>query len=125
MSAALALGLQAWFSARLVWKAPFAVRFRAILQALAAMLLLVALVSWNPADPSWNVASGRAATNWLGGGGAFAADLAMQSLGLAAWPAVLLLVGLVVVWFALKLVRRGWRRVKDRRSRGPGAGAAP
>lgn len=91
MSAALTLGRQAWFSARLVWKAPFAVRFRAILQALAAMLLLVALVSWNPADPSWNVASGRAATNWLGGGGAFAADLAMQSLGLAAWPAVLML----------------------------------
>jgi S-DNA-T family DNA segregation ATPase FtsK/SpoIIIE len=90
MSAALTLGRQAWFSARLVWKAPFAVRFRAILQAMLAVLLLVALVSWNPADPSWNVASGRAATNWLGGGGAFAADLAMQSLGLAAWPAVLM-----------------------------------
>jgi hypothetical protein len=30
--------------------------------------------------------------------------------------AVLLVVGLVVVWFALRLVRRGWRRFRDRRS---------
>ncbi|MEO9324686.1 DUF4126 domain-containing protein [Nocardioides sp. C4-1] len=43
----------------------------------------------------------------------------------ASIAAVLLLVGLVVVWFAFKLVRRGWRRVRDRRSRGRAAGAAP
>ncbi|WP_148614676.1 DUF4126 domain-containing protein [Nocardioides rubriscoriae] len=30
---------------------------------------------------------------------------------------VLLLVGLVVLWFALRLVRRGWRRLRIRRSR--------
>ncbi|MCW2816804.1 MAG: hypothetical protein JWN84_4259 [Nocardioides sp.] len=43
--------------------------------------------------------------------------------------AVLLVVGLVVLWFALKLVRRGWRRFRSRRSRGaaaaPGAGRPP
>jgi len=92
MSAALALGQRAWSTARIVWGAPFAVRFRGVLQALLATLLLVAMISWNPADPSLNAASTQGATNWLGGVGATFADLMMQSLGLAAWPAVLLLI---------------------------------
>src|SRR5690606_5788394 len=92
MSAALALGQRVWSTARIVWAAPFAVRFRGVLQAMLAALLLVALISWNPADPSWNAASAQAPTNWLGGAGATFADLIMQSLGLAAWPAVLLLI---------------------------------
>ncbi|MNJ26381.1 DNA translocase FtsK [compost metagenome] len=92
MSAALALGQRVWSTARIVWAAPFAVRFRGVLQAMLATLLLVALISWNPADPSLNAASNQAPTNWLGGTGAAFADLIMQSLGLAAWPAMLLLV---------------------------------
>ncbi|MET4684170.1 FtsK/SpoIIIE family DNA translocase [Brevundimonas faecalis] len=92
MSPALALGQRAWSTARIVWNAPFAVRFRGVLQALLATLLLVAMISWNPADPSLNAASTQAPTNWLGGVGASFADLMMQSLGLAAWPAVLLLI---------------------------------
>ncbi|MFK4058816.1 DNA translocase FtsK 4TM domain-containing protein [Brevundimonas sp. NPDC046655] len=92
MSVALALGQRAWSTARIVWAAPFAVRFRGVLQALLASLLLVAMISWNPADPSLNAASTQGATNWLGGAGATFADLMMQSLGLAAWPAVLLLI---------------------------------
>ncbi|MGX8273978.1 DNA translocase FtsK 4TM domain-containing protein, partial [Brevundimonas diminuta] len=92
MSAALALGHRVWSTVRIVWAAPFAVRFRGVLQAMLAALLLVALISWNPADPSWNAASSQAPTNWLGGAGAIFADLIMQSLGLAAWPAVLLLI---------------------------------
>ncbi|WP_436356500.1 DNA translocase FtsK 4TM domain-containing protein [Brevundimonas sp. CEF1] len=92
MSVALALGQRAWSTARIVWAAPFAVRFRGVLQALLASLLLVAMISWNPADPSLNAASTQGATNWLGGTGAVFADLMMQSLGLAAWPAVLLLI---------------------------------
>src|SRR5690606_9597643 len=92
MSAALALGQRVWSTARIVWAAPFAVRFRGVLQAMLAALLLVALISWNPADPSWNAASAQAPTNWLGGAGATFADLIMQSLGLAAWPAVRLLI---------------------------------
>ena len=55
-------------------------------------LLLAALISWNPADPSLNATSGAAPTNWLGLNGALFADLFMQSLGLAAWPAALLLI---------------------------------
>ena len=92
MSTALAVGRQAWISARILWGAPFVVRFRGMLQALLATLLLVALISWNPADASLNAASSLPTTNWLGANGALFADLFMQSLGLAAWPAALLLV---------------------------------
>jgi DNA segregation ATPase FtsK/SpoIIIE, S-DNA-T family len=92
MSTALAVGRQAWISARILWEAPFVVRFRGVLQALLATLLLVALVSWNPADASLNAASSLPTTNWLGANGALFADVFMQSLGLAAWPAALLLV---------------------------------
>lgn len=92
MSAALAIGQRAWVSARILWDAPFVVRFRGVLQALLAAMLVVALISWNPADPSLNASSGQAPTNWLGLNGALFADLFMQSLGLAAWPAALLLI---------------------------------
>ncbi|NJC40748.1 S-DNA-T family DNA segregation ATPase FtsK/SpoIIIE [Brevundimonas alba] len=92
MSAALALGHRAFESARILWAAPFVVRFRGVLQALLAALLLAALISWNPADPSLNAASSIAPSNWLGLNGALFADLFMQSLGLAAWPAALLLI---------------------------------
>ncbi len=91
MSAALAIGQRAWFGARILWGAPIAIKFRGVLQALLAALLLAALVSWNPADPSLNAASGLEPTNWLGLNGALFADLFMQSLGLAAFPATLLL----------------------------------
>ncbi|CAN5219462.1 DNA translocase FtsK 4TM domain-containing protein [soil metagenome] len=92
MSAVLIIGNRAWLGARVLWEAPFAVRFRGVLQALLAALLLVSLISWNPADPSLNAASSTGATNWLGANGAMFADLAMQSLGLAAWPMTALLV---------------------------------
>ncbi|MGQ3375558.1 MAG: DNA translocase FtsK 4TM domain-containing protein [Caulobacteraceae bacterium] len=92
MSAALAIGQRAWVSARILWDAPFVVRFRGVLQALLAAMLVVALMSWNPADPSLNASSSQAPTNWLGLNGALFADLFMQSLGLAAWPAALLLI---------------------------------
>jgi len=89
---ALALGHRAFESARILWAAPFVVRVRGVLQALLAALLLAALISWNPADPSLNAASSALPTNWLGLNGALFADLFMQSLGLAAWPAALLLI---------------------------------
>ncbi|WP_409019537.1 DNA translocase FtsK 4TM domain-containing protein [Brevundimonas vesicularis] len=92
MSAAVALGQQALRSAIIVWNAPFAVRSRGVLQALLATLLLVAMVSWNPTDPSLNASSSHGPTNWLGGTGAALTDLVMQSLGLGAWPAVLLII---------------------------------
>ncbi|AQR60483.1 cell division protein FtsK [Brevundimonas sp. LM2] len=90
MSASLVLSQRAFMSALILWDAPFVVRFRGVLQALLATLLVVAFVSWNPADPSLNAASSNPATNWLGLNGAIFADLFMQSLGLAAWPAAAL-----------------------------------
>ena len=44
----------------------------------------LALVSWSITDPSLNNATGDAPRNWLGAWGATAADLIMQSVGLAA-----------------------------------------
>mgnify|MGYP000318350660 FL=1 len=97
MSAALAISHRIWLSARIVWQAPAIVRFRGMLQALLSVLLLIALISWNRNDPSWNAASSHAPTNWLGAQGAVVADLFMQSLGLAAWPAALLLLAFGLV----------------------------
>ncbi len=45
--------------------------------------LAAALASYNPADPSWSTATGAAPTNWLGLPGAHAADLILQTSGLA------------------------------------------
>jgi len=92
MSAALALGHRAWTTARIVWAAPFVVRVRGIVQAVLATLLLVALVSWNPGDPSLNASGSGQTQNWLGGPGALFADLFRQSLGLADFLAALLLI---------------------------------
>jgi S-DNA-T family DNA segregation ATPase FtsK/SpoIIIE len=88
---AVDLSLRAVESVRLVWSAPLVARFRGALQALLSALLLIALASWNFADPSLNAAAAAAPTNWLGPNGAVFADLFMQTLGLAAWPAALLL----------------------------------
>ncbi|HEV2082352.1 MAG TPA: DNA translocase FtsK 4TM domain-containing protein [Brevundimonas sp.] len=92
MSAAHAVGQQVWIGARILWRAPAAVRFRGVLQALLAGLLVFALASWNRDDPSLNVVSRAEPTNWLGSQGALFADLFMQSLGLAAHAAALLLI---------------------------------
>lgn len=67
------------------------------------LALLAALVSYSPTDPSANTAAARAPLNLLGAPGALVADLALQSLGLAAVLGCPLLVG----W--------GWRLVVDRR----------
>ncbi|MHC3126320.1 cell division protein FtsK [Brevundimonas sp. GN22] len=81
---------RAWTTFRIIWGAPFAVRVRGVAQAVIAALILVALASWNAADPSWNTASTQPVKNWLGGGGAVLADILMQSLGLGAAIGVLL-----------------------------------
>ncbi len=60
-----------------------------ILLGLAVLALVAAfaaaLVSYNPADPSFNSATAGPATNWTGTIGAHAADLLLQGIGLAAW----------------------------------------
>ncbi len=78
-------------AARIGWSLPGAARFRGGLTAAAGVGLVLAIATYNAADPSLNVATPLAATNALGPGGAVIADIAMQSLGLGAWGAALLM----------------------------------
>ena len=59
--------------------------------AVGALLLLVALVSYNPHDPSLNTATSRSPTNLAGVPGAMAADVLLQCFGAAAALPVLAL----------------------------------
>ena len=57
----------------------------------AGGFLLVALLTHNVLDPSWNVSGGAEIHNWMGAWGASAADMLLQALGWAAGaPAVAL-----------------------------------
>ncbi len=75
---------------------------------IAGALLLAALMTFDPADPSLNHATDRAPGNLLGAGGAIVADFALQGLGAASFA----LPPLLFVW-AWVLVLRGrlprWR----------------
>jgi len=76
-----------------------------------ALAYVVALLSFDSADPSLNSARDGAARNLLGRPGAYAADLALQSLGV-----VSLLLALVPLAWAWRLVRehgvaRWWLRL--------------
>jgi S-DNA-T family DNA segregation ATPase FtsK/SpoIIIE len=81
-----------WRVAQLVWRQPASARLRGGAVAALGVAFAVAFASYNPADPSLNAASGAAPTNALGGPGAVLADLGVQSLGLAAGLAALLMV---------------------------------
>ncbi|MCW5759463.1 MAG: DNA translocase FtsK 4TM domain-containing protein, partial [Phenylobacterium sp.] len=78
--------------ARLIWDHPAAARLRGGLVAAAGVVLAVAFATYNPADPSLNASGPAAPSNALGGAGAVLADAGIQSLGLAAALAALLLV---------------------------------
>ncbi|MEO6911666.1 MAG: DNA translocase FtsK [Edaphobacter sp.] len=70
----------------------------------AAGLLLLALASYTPSDPSFNTvgvyATGRPAHNWAGIVGAYLADATLQMIGVAAFflPLVLGRLGLCWMW---------------------------
>ena len=66
-----------------------------------AVLLLLALVSYNPLDPSWNTTGGNALRpvhNWAGRVGAIVSDLLLQGLGIAALVFPIALARLAVCW---------------------------
>jgi S-DNA-T family DNA segregation ATPase FtsK/SpoIIIE len=69
--------------------------------ALVGVALVLALLSYDPADPSFNTATAREAGNWMGNAGAHVADLLLQ---LAGWPVLLLSPALLLA---------GWRVGRD------------
>lgn len=68
-----------------------------------ATLLGLALLSYHPADPSWNTAAALGSNarpdNWVGPVGATLADLLFQSLGIASFLLVAGLASLALRWF--------------------------
>ncbi len=81
-----------------------------VVLALAAVILALALFSYNPADPSFDTASNAPPANFIGGAGAQAADLLLQGFGAAGFIPVLCL----LAW-AYRLATRGYvGRLKTR-----------
>ncbi|MFZ3005233.1 MAG: DNA translocase FtsK 4TM domain-containing protein, partial [Phenylobacterium sp.] len=78
--------------AGLAWTHPTTARLRGGVIAACGAAFAVALATYNAADPSLNAASPFVPANALGGPGATAADIGIQSLGLAAGVAALLMV---------------------------------
>jgi S-DNA-T family DNA segregation ATPase FtsK/SpoIIIE len=75
-----------------LWDRPTTARFRGGVVAAAGATLIVAFATYSAADPSLNSFGGDKTLNALGPGGAVLADLFIQSIGLAAWAAALLMV---------------------------------
>ncbi|HLI77366.1 MAG TPA: DNA translocase FtsK 4TM domain-containing protein, partial [Acidobacteriaceae bacterium] len=79
----------------------------------AAVLLLLALISYNPADPSLDTVGGGTAVashpthNWTGLSGAYFADLVLQFLGVAALLGPLVLGRVGVSWMRSRRVGAG------------------
>jgi S-DNA-T family DNA segregation ATPase FtsK/SpoIIIE len=73
------------------------------LMCVSALLLLLALVSYSPLDPSWNSASvltgSHAARNWIGIVGAYTADAVLQFLGVGAFLLIIFPAMLGARWF--------------------------
>jgi S-DNA-T family DNA segregation ATPase FtsK/SpoIIIE len=85
--------------------------FLGLLLTLVSLLLLLALATYRPTDPSLNTASGaigaHAVGNWIGLFGAWLSDLLLQSLGIAAF--------LLPLW----LGELGWTWMRSRPSGSP------
>jgi DNA segregation ATPase FtsK/SpoIIIE, S-DNA-T family len=88
--------------------------FLGIVLALVAVLLLLALATFHPADPSLNTSADSALPhdvhNWIGLSGAFLSDLLLQSLGLAAFMLPLWLAGLGWSWMHSRSAGPAWLR---------------
>ena len=68
----------------------------------AAVLIMLALATYTPTDPSFNTvgtyATGRPAHNWIGPSGAYVSDVLLQLFGVASFFLPLLLVRLGLRW---------------------------
>jgi DNA segregation ATPase FtsK/SpoIIIE, S-DNA-T family len=78
-----------------------------------AGLLFLALVSYSPQDASWNSSAeaGHGSSNWIGMVGAYAADLAFQGFGLAAFLLAVFPAILGVRWFRSRRVATPWAKI--------------
>jgi S-DNA-T family DNA segregation ATPase FtsK/SpoIIIE len=98
------------------WNAMVAAFKRRLWEALGAALVIlcfliaVALMTYNPADPSFNTAGDASPANFLGRDGAFVADLLVQGLGLAGFLLPLILLG----WAFRLLLQRPLQRMPRR-----------
>jgi S-DNA-T family DNA segregation ATPase FtsK/SpoIIIE len=79
-----------------------------LIALVSATLLLLALVSYSPLDPSLNTAAfpaaSRQAHNWIGLVGAFVSDSAMQVLGVSVFLVPVFLLLYALRWFRSKQV---------------------
>ncbi len=73
--------LERWREAARALARRFGVMTAGVALSLGAVLALLALVSYRPSDPSLNTAAGGPVGNWLGGTGAWSADLMLSLLG--------------------------------------------
>jgi len=80
-----------WFGLRSLWDNDVSCRLRGGACAAAGALSVAAFLTFHADDPSWNTASIQAPHNILGRFGARLADAGLQSLGLAAWVAAIVL----------------------------------
>ena len=77
---------------------------------LTSLLVTLALLTYDPRDPSLDTAIDGPARNFLGHDGAYVADLLVQSIGLAAYLIPVVLLG----WAFRMLLQRPLRRVPRR-----------
>jgi len=82
------------FNPDLLWTHAWSLRLRGLLLATLGGALVVALATYDPADPSLNASTSRGPSNALDWPGALAADLTIQTVGFAAFAAALLMVAL-------------------------------
>jgi DNA segregation ATPase FtsK/SpoIIIE, S-DNA-T family len=98
------------------WNAMVAAFKRRLWEGLGATLVIVcflvaaALLTYNPADPSFNTAGDAAPANFLGRDGAALADILVQSLGLAAFLFPMIVLG----WAFRLLLQRPLQRMPRR-----------
>ena len=79
--------------------------------AAAAVLLGLALATYNTADPSWNNAVAATPTNMIGVPGAYASDLLLQTLGLSGALAPLLFLAWAWRMFVHQSMPRLWLKL--------------
>jgi S-DNA-T family DNA segregation ATPase FtsK/SpoIIIE len=79
-----------------------------LLLFLSSTLLALSLVSYSPADPSFNTSSsaqgGREVANWIGMAGALSADLLLQIIGIAVFLLPVFMVMFAMRWFRSRTI---------------------